>query len=192
LNDDTLIDSDAISRFLATYQAVSEIDSTLVILVGCTRDPVIGEITYGGLVQLSRWNPLKLRLCEPSAVPQTVDTMNGNCVMIPMQTASHMGNLDFRFIHAMGDVDYGLRAKKERIGVWTVPGFVGTCSRNPVSGTWQDSNLRLKDRVKRVLSPKGLPPHSWMVLNRKHGGILWPLLFAAPYAKMLVPWRRGH
>lgn len=39
--------------------------------------------------------------------------MNGNCVFIPSEIVNAIGNLDPIFSHAMGDIDYGLRAQKK-------------------------------------------------------------------------------
>lgn len=33
---------------------------------------------------------------------------------------------------------------------------------------------------------KGLPWRSWLIFTRRHTGVMWPLYFAWPYAKLLV------
>ena len=35
-----------------------------------------------------------------------------------------------------------------------------------------------------IRSRKGLPFRSWLHFTRRHGGLLWPLFFAWPYAKL--------
>jgi hypothetical protein len=41
-----------------------------------------------------------------------------------------------------------------------------------------------------MLGRKGLPVRSWLRFTRKHGGVLWPMYFVWPYAKLLLTgWR---
>jgi hypothetical protein len=37
-----------------------------------------------------------------------------------------------------------------------------------------------------MMTRKGLPWRSWLVLTRRHAGPLWPLHFASPYLKVVV------
>jgi hypothetical protein len=66
------------------------------------------------------------------------------------------------------------------------PGFVGTCGKNSIRGTYLDQALSLSERWRRMLQPKGLPPRGWWVLTRRHGGPLWPVYFAWPYLRLLL------
>ena len=58
-----------------------------------------------------------------------------NDIRHPNSVASKVGNIDGAFIHSMGDLDYGLRARKLGCSIWTAPSFVGTCSRNSLDGS---------------------------------------------------------
>lgn len=186
LNDDTMLIEDALSRFLITEKKLRDEGHHPGILVGSTADPVTGELTYGGLNQVSRLNPLRLERSNVSVAPKRVDTMNGNCVLITREASKAVGNLDWRFIHGMGDVDYGLRAKKLGVEIWTVPGVIGHCAQNGIRGSWQDESLPFLQRWRKLLGPKGLPPKSWFVLTRRHGGLIWPLLWARPYCMLML------
>lgn len=186
LNDDTLLEQDTFRRFLKTDSALRAKGHAPGIIVGSTADPESGATTYGGQVQCSRFNPLKLRIVEPCAQPQKVDTMNGNCVMVSKGAAQVVGNVDWNFIHAMGDTDYGLRAKKLGVEIWTAPGVVGYCARNAIEGSWRDDSLPFRQRWRKLLGPKGLPVHNWFVITRRHGGVIWPILWAWPYCKLVV------
>jgi hypothetical protein len=37
-----------------------------------------------------------------------------------------------------------------------------------------------------MMGRKGLPVRSWWRFTRKHGGVLWPLYFTWPYAKLIA------
>ena len=98
--------------------------------------------------------------------------MNGNIVLVPRDVAQVVGNLDPAFEHAMGDTDYALRARRLGIGVWVGPGVHGVCESNSSAGTFMDTSLSLRLRWKQMMSRKGLPWRSWMVLTRRHTGLL--------------------
>jgi GT2 family glycosyltransferase len=112
--------------------------------------------------------------------------MNGNCVLIPHEVLTAVGNLDERFEHAMGDMDYGLRVTKAGFPMWVAPGHVGRCRRNPAKDTYLDAAAPLSKRMKHLLSRKGLPVRSWFVFTRRHAGPLWPLYWAWPYLKVVL------
>jgi GT2 family glycosyltransferase len=113
--------------------------------------------------------------------------MNGNCVLVPREISLEVGNLDHRFVHAMGDIDYGLRAQAIGYSVWVIPGYAGTCLNDNVGleNSFSDPALPLCVRMRRILSPKALPPRAWFVLTRRHAGWLWPLQWAWPYLKVM-------
>lgn len=180
LNDDTLLDPGAVERLLRT----SAFFADRAIVVGSTRDAVTGEPTYGGVRRGSTRRPLRFQTVVPGLVPQRADTMNGNCVLVPRSVVSRVGILSAAFTHGMGDFDYGLRAKQRGVEVWVAPGFVGTCTRNQVEGTWQDASLPRWVRWSKVRSVKALPPREWATFTSRHGGPLWWLTFMAPYARV--------
>ncbi len=185
INDDTQLRDDAFSILLDTYSAVSEGGSQRVLVVGAICDPDSGQGTYGGVVRTSRWHPFHYRLVSPTGTPARCDTMNGNCVLIPRDVARLVGNLEPAFRHAIGDTDYGLRARARGCSLWLTPGFVGTCRRNPAAeGAWHKS-LPLRERWRKVCSPKGLPPREFLVFARRHGGLLWPAFWALPYLRLI-------
>ncbi len=191
LNDDTRLDDDALAQLLVTHGQLTERGEGEVIVAGSTRDPVSGEVTYGGVVRTSPWRPLRFRLISPGPQPRPCATMNGNCVLIPRAVARRLGNLDPRFTHSLGDWDYGLRARAAGFPVWITPGTLATCSRNPVSGYFEDPPGRpslTRSRSRReegrlLVSPKGLPPAPWRVYARRWAGPLWPLYWLSPYVR---------
>jgi len=174
LNDDTHLYPHAVYILLETSRKVQELNGRDSIIVGAVCDPDTGQPTYGGAVRLSKWRPLGLKPVEPQNEPQRCDTMNGNCVLIPRAIARTVGNLSSEFTHWIGDTDYGLRATKKGYTCWVAPGFVGTCRSNLDGIPWADPNIPLRERLKILNSPKGLPPHEWTTFVRRHAGILWP------------------
>ncbi len=183
LNDDTILDPDALARLLATYRALND---PTAILVGSTRDSTTGALTYGGVVRSSRVHPMKFKLVPPADHPQECETINGNCVLIPREAAALVKNLSSEFRHAIGDFDYGLRARKLGCRIYVAPGFYGTCSTNSDAGTFRDRTKPLSSRWKHLTSNKGLPPGEYLIYVRRHGGPLWPIFWAMPYVRTVV------
>ncbi len=186
LNDDTMLRHDALARLLSCEFALRKKLDDAVIVVGSTVDATSGALTYGGEVQLSRLVPTRLRKLVPSEQPQQCESMNGNVVLVSASAANRVGNLDPAFEHAMGDSDYAFRARKKGVMVWVAPGIIGTCSGNSVRDTFNDTTLPLVVRWQRIHDRKGLPWRSWLLLNRRHMGPLWPIFFAWPYLKVLT------
>lgn len=135
---------------------------------------------------MNKWRPIKFAPLLPSEKPQVCDTMNGNIVLVPRKVAAELGNLSQEFSHIMGDTDYGLRARDKGFLIWIVPGYVGTCKRNPIPA-WLDPATPLRTRLKVLHSPKGMPPREWTYFTRRHVGLCWPLYILSLYFRVLFP-----
>lgn len=182
LNDDTVVDHDALIKLLEVLNASGQ-DS---IVVGAIRDPNGGAITYGGVVQTARWHPGKMRRLGVKDEAQEADTFNANCVLVPMTVYAKLGTLDTAFTHAMSDYDYGLRARAAGFKVIVAPTTVGTCARNSRAGTWEDETLPLKQRLVLLESTKGLPRREWSHYLRRHGPWFWQILVLGPTLRTVV------
>ena len=186
LNDDTVLGQDALARLLACEAQLRLKTDAPVIVVGSTADPITGVCTYGGDRRPWRFRPFSVERVVPGADAQRCDTLTGNVVLIPARAAQRVGNLDPNFEHAMGDTDYGLRARRCGVELWVAPEMHGSCADNPPAGTYLDATLPLATRWKRMLHRKGLPWRSWLIFTRRHTGVLWPLYFMWPYARLVV------
>ncbi len=185
LNDDTVLQADALAGLLACSSELARERLNPVIVVGSTYDITSGAHSYGGERRPSRLKPFSVERVAPGDVALPCDTFNGNIVLITAQAAAKVGNLDPAFEHAMGDTDYGLRARKLGVELWVAPQMQGTCSDNPTYGGYRDTSLPLRLRWKKMLDRKGLPWRSWLIFTRRHTGVMWPLYFAWPYAKLI-------
>lgn len=184
LNDDTTLTPAALTELFATGGRSAPKD---IIVVGAVRDPANGRLSYGGSCRVSpRWRPFLSKNVEPTGEPAPVDVINGNVVLVPHAIAERLGNLDPVFEHAMGDTDYALRARRAGIDILQTGGFVGDCGRNATQGTLRDGAAPLHRRLSDAFSRKGLPLRSWWTLCRRHGGLLWPVVFAWAYVRVVL------
>lgn len=186
LNDDTNLEVGAVQVLMDTADELVAKYGRTGLVVGSTRDPNTGELTYGGSVAASRLRRFAYRKVFDAQRAVPCQAFNGNVVLIPAAVAADVGNLDPEFEHAMGDIDYGLRASKRGHPVYVAPGYVGTCSNNPKTATFEDESLPLRRRMHLMLHRKGLPWRSWLVLTRRHGGGMWPIYFLWPYTRLVI------
>jgi GT2 family glycosyltransferase len=142
-----------------------------------------GNPTYGGLVTRRRGR-LSTTPAPVSSQPIEVDTLNGNVVLVGHDVVAAIGAVrGDLFPHAFGDIDYGFTARDAGFEVVQAPGTVGRCSRNPPSRA--RTLPTLSERWRAFTGIKELPPRVWWRACRRHGGLLAPVQFALPYAKLL-------
>jgi GT2 family glycosyltransferase len=171
LNDDTTLLPGAIVTLLDVASATRLMCGRDPIVVGSTRDPDTGALTYGG-----RWLQ-ESALIEPSSAAQACDTINGNVVLIPRAVFEEVGNLSQEYTHAIGDHDYSLRAARKGVPVYVGPGYYGLCKPTDPA-LWTRPEIPLGQRWRALHGPKGIPPSEYSVFLRRHlpRRRLWRLL----------------
>ena len=189
LNDDTLLYPNALSKLLNIHLDLIERGYPDSIVVGSTQDPVTGKPTYGGAVKSKRWYSNKLEFLPPTQELQECDTMYGNFTLIPASVAAKVGNIDSAFIHALGDLDYGLRARQLGCSVWAAPGYIGTCAQNSATGSWIDKDLSVRERLNKVFQVKNFPISSWTAFTKRHSGFFWFLYWGLPYIRAVIGYK---
>ncbi|WP_031425095.1 glycosyltransferase family 2 protein [Flavimarina sp. Hel_I_48] len=160
LNDDTLL----YEKALACLIAYSETQGNQHIICAAINDPETGTFTYGGKDLYT--NPI-----EPNGNLQQIHFMNGNVVFVPQSVVDTIGILDASFRHHLGDYDYGLRAQKNNIHVYTTPEYLGSCERNELlvlRGRKPDTTLA--NRFRFLYSPLGVDPVAEFRYTSRHKG----------------------
>jgi GT2 family glycosyltransferase len=179
LNDDVTLDAGTVQRMAETAR-----DNPEAIVIGSCRCPETGKHTYGGQRRSGR-HPGRVVAAPPTDRIQECDTFQGNLVWIPAKVFATVGNM-VGYSHAMADTDYGYEAVKRGFRILIAPGYFGTCPRNPGDSAWRDRSLPLAARFKKINSFKGLPPRDWFRFCFRHGGLMAPAYFAAPYIRALL------
>lgn len=175
LNDDTMLFENALEKGL-------ELSVNNSIMVGSTCSALPPYIlTYGGFVN----GVLK----NPSNQLESIDVFCGNFVLVPNSVVSKIGILDFKFRHALGDIEYGLRAKKNNINLYLLPYFIGNCERNIEQPIWKNSNMSFKIRIKNLYSPLSFSdPREFFYIDLKYYGILHALFhFISIHFRVISP-----
>lgn len=186
LNDDTLLYPGALGTMIKTHRELAALGRAASIIAASTRDPTTGKFTYGGYIGAGNIiNPLRLRLLQPQKKSVSVDTMCGNCVLIPKQVTDVVGNIDPKYRHRWGDVDYGLRAKAAHCESWIAPGYLADCEGNSNVDRHLDHDLPFMQRLKELHSMKGLGKKDWFQFVHAHGGALWIGVWVRPYLRLI-------
>jgi GT2 family glycosyltransferase len=178
LNDDVVLDSEALARLLRCVRR----NRDGCIAVGAVRDPRTGRVTYSG-IRRRGIHPLRVKLVEPATTPVEVEMFNGNVVLVPRAASMRAGLIDGQLGHRAADFDYALRAARVGVRSVLVPGTVGTCPRNEGADPWRDTSLSLAQRLRLFLGPKGFPPRARARYLVRHGGPAWIVFWLAPYVR---------
>ena len=160
LNDDTFTYPYMLDRLIY----VSNLCNDKAIIVGPTIDNSgLGIHTYGG-----RKNK---NLVPLNGELQDCDSFNGNIVLIPSYVYNIVGMNDPVFHHSLGDLDYGMRARKAGIKILQLGEAVGECDRHNRIMKWCDPEIKLIDRMKFLFQPTGYPPKEVFLFNKRHYGV---------------------
>jgi GT2 family glycosyltransferase len=192
LNDDTNLNPNILSKLLETHQDLVRRGYHQSIIVGSVTDPLTGKYSYGGRIPSKHLFSFKFDAIEPKNEPQECTTMQGNCVLIPHSVAEVVGNIDAAFIHNMGDLDYGLRARKLGCSVWVAPGYVGTCAKNLTAKSWGDPNINILKRLQKAISPKAFPIKSRAIYAKRHKGSFWVFHWLLPYIRAVIGYKKSN
>lgn len=162
LNNDTYLFEDAIVELMDCYK-LSDNES---LICGATCDITKTNFTYGGR-----------KFTGQSIIPnhdlQQCEIINGNIVLVSRFICNRIGILDPIFPHAIGDHEYGLRAIKSGLKIYTTRKYVGICEENNSLPQWCYSNTSLKERFKSLYSPLGSAhPYYFFIYEYRYFGIL--------------------
>lgn len=162
LNDDTYLKEDAIRILLSGSREKGDNS----IIVGATCSKETGLMSYSGFLPSGV-------MAEPTGQLQEVDTFNGNVVLVPRSVFQILGNLDTLFQHAIGDVDYGLRAKAKGIKSYITPVYIAYCESHKTLPKWCLKEVSFVNRVRSLYSPLGNShPYYFFRYELRHFGCL--------------------
>jgi len=180
LNDDTVLDADAIKNLLENYFEAKEIEDKAAIIVGaCRKYEDINEFSYGGRNDNGPVIPNgKLQACK---------YINGNAVLVPKDIYKNIGFLSREYTHTIGDFDYGLRALESGFRCYTTKDYIATCPQNNVIPVCFNPNIPLLNRLHSLRSPKGLNLSEYNAFRKRFWGWRWIIFAIKAYAKAISP-----
>lgn len=169
------------------------------ILVGPTCEADGVTFSYGGVKRKSNFKPKFWRIkagkgrgYENIADSGTdklaeVDTFNANCVLIPTDLFIKTGNMDKVYNHSLGDFDYGYMLRRNGGRIYVSDEYVGICPFNSDEGTWNDTKLSRRERIKKKESIKGVPFGEFFHYLLKNYNILTAIIYSfSPYVRIML------
>lgn len=181
LNDDTQPDEGALAMLLDESRRQDGIAGGVCYLPGETV-PAYGGLrkTLGGLARLE----------PPGAATVRCDALHGNLVCIPARVIRAIGYPDHhRLPHALGDLDYTMRARRAGVPVLLVAGARGTAQPNLSLNyrSWLLSDVPVREwwrALGRRESHMNL--RSLWCFHRRHWGLVGALHCAGLLARLGV------
>ena len=183
LNDDTTLNPETLQKLLL-YSDTENHQSIICGATCATNDQ--NKITYGGWL-------LKETLIIPNGQIQPCDYFNGNIVLIPRHVFSVVGANDPVFSHAVGDFDYGLRARKLGVSAVVAPEVLGVCDEHETLAAWCNPKTPVLKRLKTLYTPLGCHPWQHFIFEKRHYGLLPSCFhFFTVHLRALIPalWKK--
>lgn len=178
LNNDTFLFENALMELLDCYK----LSSYEAIICGATCDSTLSNFTYGGRTHQGH-------LIIPNNNLQKCEIINGNVVLVSRYIFNKIGILDPIFPHAIGDHEYGLRAIKSGLKIYTTRKYIGICEQNNSLPQWCYSNVSLKLRFKSLYSPLGNShPYYFFIYEYRYFGLITALKhYFSIHLRALIP-----
>jgi len=178
LNDDTFLFLNAIKTLLNGAQ-LSNYTSAI---CGSTISLETNTISYGGFSKESK-------ISIPNGKLQECYAINGNCVLLPKFIFKNIGLLDKRFPHAIGDFEYGLRIRKNRLKSYIASDYIGSCEGSEKLPLWCTPTVSLIKRIGNLYSPLGNShPYYYYLFEKEYYGFLVAIKhFLTIHLRLLFP-----
>ncbi len=157
LNDDVIIYETCFEELMACVKLKDD-----KAIISGIIESLDKETLYGGTDE-------NKQLIIPNGKLNAITNMNGNVVLIPKNVYTKLGNLDPYFHHDLGDVDYGWRANKNGIGVFTTRVAIASGEKNDFCRV-RLNNSSFSKRFKKLYSPLGSNPRINFYSKRKQFG----------------------
>ncbi len=162
LNDDTYIFKNNLTQMLSAADATEH--KAIIVAASCSE--LSGELTYSGFLATGE-------LIAPTDTLRQAHNFHGNCVLIPKYVYQQVGTIDPLFHHAIGDMDYGLRAAQKDIKSLIAPGFLAYCEAHDSLPQWCLAAVPLSKRIRSLYSPLGNnQPYYYSRFVLRHYGLL--------------------
>lgn len=156
LNDDILLYENAFEEVFECSKSKSE----KAIIAGYIETPDKSRVLYGGYDKDNK-------KILPNGKMQQIRFMNGNFILVPRFVFEKIGNLDPYFHHHLGDIDYGLRAYKAGIEVFSTNYPIASGEINSICRE-RLKNSNIIKRFKWLFSPLGANPYNVFYFRKKY------------------------
>lgn len=194
LNDDSMLDLDALALLLAERRALEAEGVRDPVLSGPQRHTA-GYVQYSGRMIVKRRPWMTHRFVSPTGAPERVDLIAGNCILVSPAVLAAAHPFDGMFLHGWLDWHFAMKVNESGGTTWIASRSVGICHFG--LPTWIDPEVPLSKAVRSFIDRirNGvviLPP---IRFYRRYAGFGWPvnilLLVDNRVRRGLLPRLRG-
>jgi len=147
VNDDVFINTDAIKIIFSDYYSLLN-DGIEAIVSGVCKCSNSLDVTYGGSNE-------EHKVIVPNGLPRLCKYTNCNFTLVSKKIFHKIGYLSYKYIHAAGDHDYGLRATKAGFKCYISSSVLAICDGHIEEQDWLSADFSLQKRLKNLFSIKG-------------------------------------
>jgi GT2 family glycosyltransferase len=153
VNDDTTLYKETLSNLLKADEYALKTFGKNGVYVGSTLDPKTRQHSYGGQ-RLIRKKDSASRIVYPNGMFQSCEFCNANILLIPKLVVDQLGIFSEKYIHAIADYDYSMRAVRAGFPVLILPEYGGECADDHFLPP-NAPRPSLEARIRNLYSPKG-------------------------------------
>ena len=186
LNDDSNVMDNVFEQLFLAEEYCLKTFGKEGIYVGFTRDPITKDISYGAKVIVNRFL-YKVHELVPTGTSQECVLGNANIMLVPKVVVDQIGVLSEGYIHAKGDYDYTLKARKHDIPVLTTGEFCGECTYDKVDIYAKYHMKSFKKRIEILYNPVGLDFRSNLTYMKSHFPFRLPFFYVTAWIKVIFP-----
>lgn len=159
LNDDVILNIDAIKSLFSTYFFSKQPKK---VISGKFISKVSNEFTYG----------IRNKKYQEINIIEEAFFLNGNLVLFPISVIKEIGLLSDRYLHSLGDWDYGLRLKAKGYSLIMTDKPSGFCESNSIPN-WFNSSNTLLERINSFHKTKKMSLTEQYHFNKIHFGLFY-------------------
>ena len=185
LNDDTFLYKNAIKRLVESNLDYYKKKKIKAISIGTTIDPNTQQITYGGSKLFSKYRNLAFRV-NSDVENLECELGEANTMLVPDAIFQKIGILSGKYVHAVSDHDYTLRAIKKGFKVVVAPGIYAECM-NDHGPAWMSGKRKLSERINYLYSVKGLNYKDYLTFIKYWFPLQLPEAFIKLWLKTIFP-----
>jgi len=184
LNDDTLMESTCFDELFKAHDYSLKRYRTGSIYIGSVMDQITMAHTYGGNLLLNKWT-FKLKKVLPDGNIQECHIGNGNIMFIHKKVVETIGIFSKKYIHAIADYDYTLKAYEKKIPILVCANYCGQCTIDHPAPNFKKMNL--KERIHYLKMPKGFELSGYMYFMWRFFPFRAPFVYCSLWLKTLFP-----
>jgi len=186
LNDDTFVFENFFDQLFSADIYSKNRFQISGVYVGSTCDFSKSKHTYGGLMFKSKILNTGVKII-PTDKYQDCDIANGNIIYVAENVVQKIGIFHEGYTHGCADFGYTFLAKKHKIPLFVLPGYLGICDNDHIEKYEKFKNLNYHERMKFLYSPLGFQFHGNLLFQREFFLYRYPFVFFAGWFKVFFP-----